>query len=92
MDTPIGISDSLVFAPLPFDKAISENISQNHPMLKNAWLAAASLPGYIELNKLDSKPSFGVGLDYIMVNERTDAEPAHNGRTSCSCGERSKSL
>jgi outer membrane protein TolC len=81
LDTPIGISDSLAFAPLPFDKAtFSENISQNHPMLKMlAWQQQASRQS-IDLNTLDSKPSFGVGLDYIMVNERTDAEPAHNGR------------
>jgi outer membrane protein TolC len=81
LDTPIGISDSLAFATLPFDKAtFSENISQNHPMLKMlAWQQQASRQS-IDLNTLDSKPSFGVGLDYIMVNERTDAEPAHNGR------------
>ena len=34
----------------------------------------------IELNALEGKPSFGVGVDYIAVGKRTDADPAHNGR------------
>ena len=34
----------------------------------------------IELNALEGKPSFGVGLDYIAVGKRTDADPVHNGR------------
>ena len=34
----------------------------------------------INLSDLNNKPSFGVGLDYIMVNQRRDAEPSHNGR------------
>jgi len=34
----------------------------------------------IKLNTLNGKPSFGVGLDYIMVNQRNDADPANNGR------------
>ena len=33
-----------------------------------------------KVNTLSSKPTFGVGLDYIMVNKRDDADPAHNGR------------
>lgn len=81
LNTPINIQDSLDLATLPFDKTtFSASISQNHPMLKMlGWQQQVSRQS-IGLNKLDSKPTFGVGLDYIMVNERTDAEPAHNGR------------
>ena len=32
------------------------------------------------MNELNDKPTFGVGLDYIMVNKRTDAELSRNGR------------
>ena len=28
----------------------------------------------IDLNELNGKPSFGVGLDYIMVNKNEEAE------------------
>ena len=34
----------------------------------------------MQLNRLKGKPSFGVGLDYILVNERKDAQPVRNGR------------
>ncbi len=34
----------------------------------------------IALNNLHSKPSLGVGADYIYVRKRSDAEPASNGR------------
>ncbi len=79
--TPVNITDSLTFAPLPLDKAtLFGQISQNHPMLKMlGWQQEASRQS-ISLNELESRPVFGVGFDYILVNERTDAEPPRNGR------------
>lgn len=32
------------------------------------------------LNELDGKPKFGVGLDYTMVERRSDVQPEDNGR------------
>ena len=29
---------------------------------------------------LESKPTFGFGMDYIMVDSRSDANPSRNGR------------
>jgi len=34
----------------------------------------------LDLNTLDGKPTFGIGLDYSLVTGRTDAIPENNGR------------
>ena len=34
----------------------------------------------IALNELNGQPSFGVGIDYIWVNDRTDINFLDNGR------------
>ncbi len=81
LQTPIVITDTLSFAIILFDKtALAANIEANHPMLRMFELQQDISRQAITLNDLTGKPSFGVGLDYIMVNERTDAEPSSNGR------------
>jgi len=81
VQTPIFINDSLTFAIIPFDRvALLQNIEANHPTLRMFELQQEVAQQAIKLNDLNNKPSFGVGLDYIMVNERRDAEPAKNGR------------
>ena len=81
LNIPIEVMDTLEFANVLFQKeTLLENIEANHPMLKMFELQRVVSEQAIELNKLSSKPSFGVGLDYIMVNKRNDAEPARNGR------------
>jgi len=81
LDSPVVTTDSLAFAIIPFDrKALAADIENNHPMIRMYELQQETSKQAIALNKLSSKPSFGVGLDYIMVNERSDADPANNGR------------
>ena len=81
VQTPILIHDSLAFAIIPFDKvALIKRIEANHPTLRMFELQQEVAQQAIKVNDLNNKPSFGVGLDYIMVNQRNDAEPAHNGR------------
>lgn len=81
LETPIVITDSLSFAQLPFDKdTLTNNIQENHPMLHMFELQQEVARKAISLNNLNSKPSFGIGLDYIIVNQRSDANPANNGR------------
>lgn len=80
-DTPIQINDSLNFAIIPFNKdTLAANIQANHPMIRMFELQQEVSKQAIGLNELSGKPSFGAGLDYILVNKRNDAEPAHNGR------------
>lgn len=81
LETPIVVTDSFSFAIMPFDKdTLAVNIQGNHPMLRMFELQQEVSKQAISLNKLDGKPSFDVGLDYIFVNPRTDAEPSNNGR------------
>jgi len=57
-----------------------KNIQANHPLIKQLnWNIETSNKALV-LNALDGKPSFGVGLDYGLVNGRTDAFPVNNGR------------
>ena len=79
--TPIQVIESLEFANIMLEKeTLLEIIESNHPMLKMFELQQAVSQQTISINKLSAKPSFGVGLDYIMVNKRNDAEPIRNGR------------
>lgn len=80
-DTPVLVKDSLEFAVIPFQKdTLMANIQANHPMLEYLKLQQESAEQALKVNELNGKPSFGVGLDYIMVNERNDASPTGNGR------------
>lgn len=57
-----------------------KNIQANHPLIKQLnWNIETSNKALV-LNALDGKPSFGVGLDYSLVNGRIDAFPVNNGR------------
>jgi len=81
LNMAISTVDTLEFANLIYDKsALINNISANHPMLKMYALQQEVAQKSIELNELSGKPSFGVGADYIFVNERTDATFLDNGR------------
>lgn len=81
LETPIVITDSFAFAIIPFDKnSLAASIEANHPMLRMFELQQDISRQAIALNELNKKPAFGVGLDYIMVNKRSDADPAKNGR------------
>ena len=79
--TEIPISPGLTFATMPVNKdSLLIRLSDNHPLLRMLSLQQEVSQKKITLNELDSKPTFGVGLDYLMVDARSDAEPRHNGR------------
>lgn len=81
LENPILIIDNLNFADIPYNRAaLLENIEANHPMLRMFKLQQEVAEQAKKVNTLSSKPTFGVGLDYIMVNKRDDADPNHNGR------------
>ena len=81
LDTPIVINDNLSFAIIPYDKdTLFAQIEANHPMLRMYRLQQEVSRKAISLNHLNSKPSFGAGLDYIMVNQRDDVVLVGNGR------------
>jgi len=81
LNTKIKVVDDLAFAQLIFDRDTLQNhIQANHPMFRLYELQQDVSKQAINASQLSTKPSFGVGLDYILVNKRGDGEPVHNGR------------
>jgi Cu(I)/Ag(I) efflux system membrane protein CusA/SilA len=81
LNTPVEIKEALPFAVLPFDKdTLAANLRKDHPMIRMYKRQQEVARQAKDLNQLSAKPSFGVGLDYIAVNQRTDAFPNNNGR------------
>ena len=81
IDSSLVIQDSLPFATLMFRRdTLLSHIRNNHPGIRMVKQQQEASQRVIELNILESKPSFGVGLDYIWVTPRTDAFPSNNGR------------
>ena len=79
--TPVQVADSLTFAAIPFSRdTLLASIETNHPVLRMYALQQEVSRAAIQVNELNGKPMFGLGLDYIMVNQRTDMELPNNGR------------
>ena len=81
LDTSIDVMEQLQFTELDFDKdTLLQHIKQQHPQMNVYDLQQESARQAMALNKLKAKPSLGVGVDYIYVRKRSDAEPTSNGR------------
>ena len=81
LDRTIIVTDSLVFATLYYNRdSLFQNITEHHPMLRLFELQQEVSKETIAVNQSNQKPVFGVGLDYITVDERSDATPVRNGR------------
>ena len=81
-DSAIQIDTTTIsLAELAYDlDRYRQNIQSNHPLIKQLDWNIETSNKELELNNLSGKPSFGVGLDYSLVNGITDAIPANNGR------------
>jgi outer membrane protein TolC len=81
VDTEVKIETTLSRAVLPTSKNdLLNTINQSHPVIKMYSSQQESAQRAIELNELNGKPTFGLGLDYILVGERDDLNPEGNGR------------
>jgi len=80
--TVIQVDTSQVaLATLEYDiDSYRRNIQSNHPLIKQLDWSIETSNKELALNALNGKPSFGLGLDYSLVNGRTDATPINNGR------------
>ncbi len=82
LETEITITDSVRLTGL-VDYNLENyrsKIQANHPLMtKLDYQIEASKQKQI-INKNINKPTFGVGIDYSMLNQRTDANPDGNGR------------
>jgi outer membrane protein TolC len=75
------MTDSLEFSVLMYQKdSLLSVIQTNHPMMKMYELQQEISKRAIDVNALKDQPTFGVGLDYITVIGRNDADPTGNGR------------
>jgi cobalt-zinc-cadmium efflux system outer membrane protein len=84
-DTQVGtelvisewVAETLDFAP---DLANDDPDLSNHPGLRIYRIHQEANRAAIELTKLDQRPDFGVGVDYIATGRRDDMNPLRNGR------------
>lgn len=81
LNTEVIVDDTLLLANLYWNRTqLQEEITNNHPVLERFQLHQETARQAMEVNRLEAKPDFGLGLDYIFVGNRTDADPAGNGR------------
>ena len=85
-DALVIVEDSLVAQALP-DNFRKDSLLTNNPMLEELELKIASSEAGEEVAYKQGLPKFGVGLDYVMVGERTDlasdmAAPQDNGKNA----------
>lgn len=77
----ISIEDIVGIPELPVNlEDLLTRITTDHPMIRILELQQEVSRQALEVNRLDSKPDFTIGLDYFLVGKRTDADPAGNGR------------
>lgn len=80
-DSIITNDDLLELPILVYDLAtFQEEISKHHPLMQmlNAKIETSENRDIVE--QATNKPALGLGIDYSMVGERTDANPINNGR------------
>ncbi len=81
LDAPVSLPDTLPMAALPWQRdTIEAHIRAGHPLVRMYAALQDEARKQLELNELARKPSLAVGLDYIMLGKRSDADPAGNGR------------
>lgn len=79
--TKIQLEDSLVLPVLEYDLASFQNkIKNNHPLIAQVNYQIEQSNNAITVNSNMNKPTLGLGLDYSLVGQRTDANPMNNGR------------
>ncbi len=81
LSNPINTPDTLEFAALEIrPDSLHNTLLTQHPRLIGLTQKQAVSQQALLVNKLEGKPSFGVGADYIVLSQRTDADPSQNGR------------
>ncbi|RMF23256.1 MAG: TolC family protein [Bacteroidetes bacterium] len=80
-ETPVTITDSLQLAVIPYDRdTLLGYLSLHHPLVRMLAARQEAAQNSIALNHLEGKPSFGLGLDYILVDKRDNVELPDNGK------------
>ena len=77
--TAIVIQDTLWLMPIANDYRRDSMLTAN-PLLEELDLKAKASAAQEQVAIKDGLPKLGVGLDYVIVGERSDASLAHNGK------------
>lgn len=81
LDNGVELEMEFPFAIIPFSKdSLLSNIRTHHPIIRMFALQQEVSRKAKEVNRLEQKPSFGVGMDYIVVGKRSDMNVSRNGR------------
>jgi outer membrane protein TolC len=85
-DALVTVEDSLVAQTLP-DNFRKDSLLTNNPVLEELDLKIASSEASEQVAYKQGLPKFGLGLDYVLVGERTDlasdmAAPQDNGKNA----------
>ena len=78
-DEPVAIADTLILKPLP-DNAVRDSMLVNNPNLFKFELLYESQQAAEKAAFRNGLPKFGIGLDYVLVDERTDMNVPDNGK------------
>lgn len=79
--TKINLTDSLIIPVLEYDlTAFISKIEANHPLITQINNKIEQSNNSIIVNRKTNNPTIGIGLDYSLVDQRTDANPINNGR------------
>lgn len=77
----ITLPTELTFVELAFQKdSLLVQIRQKHPQIQMLSAKQDVSQKAIAVNEKMGKPLIGLGVDYLMVSQRTDAAPMNNGR------------
>lgn len=78
-NTPFTLDEKIDLIEIP-NHYRKDSLLANQPMLKALHLKAQSAQEAEKLARKQGLPKFGVGLDYVFVNERTDMVVPDNGK------------
>ncbi|WP_020529703.1 TolC family protein [Flexithrix dorotheae] len=73
------ISDSVIFEPIPLNYR-KDSLLYDHPLLTELDRKIKSSEARELSANLQARPKFGVGLDYVLVDKRSDMEVPDNGK------------
>lgn len=81
LNTPIDVVDTLIFAMIPYKmEEIEDAIQYEHPLMRRYSFEKETAKQNLRVNELDQKPTFSVGIDYIIMDKLDNFEFARNGR------------
>lgn len=79
IDSDIALEDSLTFI-LPPQRLSPDSLFEQQPLLEGFELQQEMSSAQASLAEKKGKPSFGIGLNYIVTGPRSDASPLGQGK------------